>query len=177
MDRAWKAHPVHFVREQLGSRGYMPCRALREAHNGARIAIAGIVLVRQMPGSAKGVMFVTLEDESANANLIVWPKVFEKNRRAILAATMMGVRGRVQYANDVIHLVVEEVSDLSAVLRYNRRRRKAISGAMAGRGDEAIHGGHGPDSRDPKPAPIKPRDMYEPDLHIDTLKEKARNFR
>ena len=62
----------------------------------SRISIAGLVLVRQMPGSAKGVMFITLEDESANANLIVWPTVFEQNRRAILGATMLGCRGRVQ---------------------------------------------------------------------------------
>ena len=60
----------------------MPCATLRTARNGRRISIAGLVLVRQMPGSAKGVMFITLEDESANANLIVWPSVFEKNRRA-----------------------------------------------------------------------------------------------
>lgn len=66
-----------------------------------------------MPGSAKGVMFITPEDESANANLIVWPSVFEQNRRAILGATLMGCRGKVQKANGVIHLIVDEVTDLS----------------------------------------------------------------
>ena len=143
---------------------------------GARLTVAGIVLVRQMPGSAKGVMFITLEDESANANLIVWPSVFEKNRRTILAATMMGCRGRVQCANGVIHLIVEEVVNLSADL-------KLISGLdvafplAAGRGDEARTGGSGGDSREPKPPIARPRDMYVPDLHIDTLKVKARNFR
>ena len=118
-------------------------------------------------------MFITLEDETANANLIVWPSVFERNRRVILAASMLGCRGKVQRASDVIHLVV--VRDLSSDLR-----RVADIDApfplVPGRGDEAKHGGSGPDSRDPRPV-TKPRDMYEPDLHIDTLKLKARNFR
>ena len=91
--------------------------ALRTARNDSRISIAGLVLVRQMPGSAKGVMFITLEDESANANLIVWPTVFEQNRRPILGATMLGCRGKVQHASGVIHLIVEQVRDLSADLR------------------------------------------------------------
>ena len=89
---------------------------------------------------------------------------------------MMGCRGRVQCANGVIHLIVEEVADLSPDL-------KLISGIdaafplTAGRGDEGRHGGSGADSREAKPLKIAPRDMYVPDLHIDTLKLKARNFR
>jgi error-prone DNA polymerase len=171
-----RAHPIGFLRERLRAKHFLPCTALRAAKNGSLIGVAGLVLVRQMPGSAKGVMFVTLEDESANANLIVWPTVFEKNRRTILAATMLGCRGRVQSSNNVIHLIVEEVTDLSADI-------KLISGVdmafplAAGRGDEAKHGGSGLDSREPKPLIVVPRDMYEPDLHIDTLKLKARNFR
>ena len=112
-----RAHPLAFLRERLGEQGYQPCSALRTARNGSRISIAGLVLVRQMPGSAKGVMFVTLEDEAANANLIVWPTVFERNRRPILGATMLGCRGKVQHASGVTHLIVEQVSDLSADLR------------------------------------------------------------
>jgi error-prone DNA polymerase len=170
-------HPVHFLRGHIAEQGYQPCVTLRTARNGSRISIAGLVLVRQMPGSAKGVMFVTLEDESANANLIVWPTVFEQNRRPILGATMLGCHGKVQHASGVTHLMVEQVRDLSPVLR----RVSGMDGAFplaAGRGDEAKHGGHGLNSREPKPPPpIKPRDMYEPDLHIDTLSVKARNFR
>jgi len=122
-------------------------------------------------------MFITLEDETANANLIVWPTVFEQNRRPILGATMLGCRGKVQHASGITHLIVEEVRDLSADLR----RVSGVDDAFplaSGRGDEAKHGGHGLDSREPKaPLPIKPRDMYEPDLHIDRLAVKARNFR
>ncbi len=171
-----RGHPARFLREGLASKGYAPCINLRTARNGSRLAIAGVVLVRQMPGSAKGVMFITLEDESANANLIVWPSVFAKFRRTILSGSMFGVRGRVQDASDVIHLIVEEVTDLTADLR-------AVAGLNApfplasGRGDEAKGGGSGPDNRDPKPQIVRPRDMYVPDLHIDTLKIKARNFR
>jgi error-prone DNA polymerase len=172
-----RAHPLGFLRDRLAERGYAPCGTLRTTPDGRRAAIAGLVLVRQMPGSAKGVMFITLEDESANANIIVWPSVFEKNRRAILAASLLGCEGKVQSANGVIHLVVDHVRDLTAEM-------KQISGLdtafplKAGRGDEARHGGSGMDSREPKQRPIiQPRDMYTPDLHIDTLKVKARNFR
>jgi error-prone DNA polymerase len=172
---ALRAHPIAFLRESLAQRGYAPCSALHDAPDGRRISIAGLILVRQMPGSAKGVMFMTLEDESANANIIVWPSVFENNRRTILSASMLGCRGRVQRASGVIHLIVESVSDLTPDL-------KKVSGLdatfplVAGRGDEARHGG-GSDSREGKPLQPKPRDIYVPDLHIDTLKLKSRNFR
>jgi error-prone DNA polymerase len=170
-----RAHPLAFLRPSLADRGYLPCAALRDTPDGRRISIAGLVLVRQMPGSAKGVMFITLEDEAESANLIVWPSVFEKNRRTILSASMLGCRGKVQRASDVTHLIVEQLVDLTADLRTV----SGLDGAfplVPGRGDEAKHGGHGPESRDPRPI-AKPRDMYVPDLHIDTIKLKARNFR
>ncbi|MEA2822984.1 MAG: error-prone polymerase [Bradyrhizobium sp.] len=170
------AHPLRFLRQDLSERGYVPCSSLRNTPDGQRISIAGLVLVRQMPGSAKGVMFITLEDESANANLIVWSSVFANNRRPILGASMLGCRGKVQNANNVIHLIVEQVVDLTADL-------KQVSGLdlefpiPAGRGDEARHGGSGLDSREPKQTMPTPRDIYVPDLHIDTLKIKTRNFK
>ena len=153
-----------------------PCSALRTAQNDTRISIAGFVLVRQMPGSAKGVMFVTLEDESANGNLIVWPAVFEVNRKAILGASMLGCRGKVQHASGVTHLIVESVFDLSSDLK----RVSGLDDAFPlhpGRGEDAKRRGCGEDSRDPRPPKARPRDMYEPDRHIETLKVKARNFR
>jgi error-prone DNA polymerase len=170
-----RAHPLAFLRQSLQQRGYLPCAALRDTPDGRRVAIAGLVLVRQMPGSAKGVMFITLEDEAESANLIVWPSVFEKNRRTILSASMLGCRGKVQRASDVIHLIVEQVTDLTADLRTVSGLDTAFP-LVPGRGDEAKHGGHGPDSRDPRPI-AKPRDIYIPDLHIETIKLKARNFR
>jgi hypothetical protein len=98
------------------------------------------------------------------------------NRRTILAASMLGVRGRVQREGEVIHLIVEYLIDMSADL-------KKVSGLdtpfplVAGRGDEAAHGGHGSDSRDQKALQVQPRDIYIPDLRIETLKVKASNFR
>ena len=161
-------HPLRFLREHLSGQGYRPCVTLRTAGNESRISIAGLVLVRQMPGSAKGVMFITLEDESANANLIVWPAVFEENRRSILSATMLGCYGKVQHASGVTHLIVEQVKDLSPDLRRVSGMNDAFP-LTPGRGDEAKHGGNGLDSREPTlPPPIKPSDMYVPDLHIDT---------
>jgi len=168
-----RAHPLSFLRHGLRARSYQPCEVVKTAPNGSRVSIAGLVLVRQMPGSAKGVMFITLEDEASNANLIVWPSVFEKNRRTILRASMLGCRGKVQRANGVTHLIVESTVDLTADLR-------TVSGLdtpfplAAGRGDEARHSGGG-DSREPKSI-SKPRDMYDPNLHIDELKIRARNF-
>jgi error-prone DNA polymerase len=113
-------------------------------------------------------MFMTLEDESANANIIVWPSVFEKNRRTILSASMLGCRGKVQRASGVIHLIVESVSDLTADL-------KTVSGLDGP--FPLVAGGGGSDSREDRALPSKPRDTYVPHLHIDTLKLKARNFR
>ena len=170
-----RPHPLAFLRKTLARQGFAPCRVVKATPNGRHLSIAGLVLVRQMPGSAKGVMFVTLEDESANANLIVWPTVFEQHRRAILGATMLGCWGRVQSADGVIHLIVDRVNDLSAQLKTVSNLEDGFP-LTAGRGDDAKRGGSGLDSREPKP-PIKPRDMYEPDLHIDSLKIRARNFR
>jgi error-prone DNA polymerase len=87
-----RSHPVSFLREDLRGRKVVRCVEAMEARDGRWLEAAGIVLVRQRPGSAKGVMFITLEDESGIANLVVWPKVFEQHRRTILTATMVAVR-------------------------------------------------------------------------------------
>ena len=73
---------------------FVPCRALAAPAGGSRLSLAGLVLVRQMPGSAKGVMFVTLEDETANANLIVWPSVSKSSAEQSLSSSMLGCRGK-----------------------------------------------------------------------------------
>lgn len=87
-----------------------------EARDGRWLEAAGIVLVRQRPGSAKGVMFITLEDETGIANLVVWPQVFEQHRRTVLSAGMIAVSGRIQREGEVVHLVARKISDLSAEL-------------------------------------------------------------
>ncbi len=82
----------------------------------ARVAVAGLVLCRQRPGTAKGVVFVTLEDETGTANIVVWAKVFERFRRAVIAGRCLKVTGRLQRDGDVTHMVAEQVEDISALL-------------------------------------------------------------
>ncbi|MGU3493962.1 error-prone DNA polymerase [Xanthobacteraceae bacterium A53D] len=171
-----RAHPVSFLREELRSRRIVSCREAMDARDGRRLEAAGIVLVRQRPGSAKGVMFVTLEDETGIANLVVWPSTFEANRRIVLGAGMMAVRGRIQREGDVVHLVAHHLTDLSSELASVGERDGAFP-LPHGRGDEFHHGGSGPDPRDAPPRGMRTRDIYIPDLHIDVLKVKPRDFR
>jgi error-prone DNA polymerase len=110
-----KAHPMSFLRERMEAAGVMPAGRLKNVPENARAAVAGVVLVRQRPGSAHGVVFLTLEDETGVANAIVWPKAFERFRSVVMGARMIIVRGRVQHAPDgdgyVTHLVAETIED------------------------------------------------------------------
>jgi error-prone DNA polymerase len=166
-----RRHPVSFLRDTLQARRIVTCREAMDARDGKWLTAAGIVLVRQRPGSAKGVMFITLEDETGIANLVVWEKVFEKFRRTVLASTMLAVKGRIQREGEVVHLVAHELIDMSRDLAaIGDQEAMPI---VAGRGDEARHGQSSPDRRGQPPAA---RDIYIPDLHIDRLRVKARNF-
>ena len=84
--------------------------------NGARIAVAGLVLVRQRPGTAKGVIFITLEDETGISNVIVWRKMYEKFRRAVISGRALKVTGRVQRESGVCHVIAEHIEDISWML-------------------------------------------------------------
>lgn len=94
----------------------LPAARLDEPPGGARVTVAGLVLVRQRPGTAKGVIFVTLEDETGTANVVVWPKVFERHRRAVMAGRLLRVTGRLQREAGVVHVVAERIEDLSGLL-------------------------------------------------------------
>ncbi|MGB8622790.1 MAG: OB-fold nucleic acid binding domain-containing protein, partial [Paracoccaceae bacterium] len=83
---------------------------------GARVAVAGLVLVRQRPGTAKGVVFLTLEDETGVANVVVWAKVFERFRRAVIGGRLLRVTGRLQREAGVVHVVAEAIEDISWML-------------------------------------------------------------
>jgi error-prone DNA polymerase len=113
-----KEHPVRFFRTRLTALGAMRNAALRgeDLRQDMRVTVAGLVLVRQRPGTAKGVIFMTLEDETDIANIIVWPKAFEQNRRIVMSARFLAVRGRLQRAGLVIHVVAESFFDLSDAL-------------------------------------------------------------
>ncbi|UYP66863.1 OB-fold nucleic acid binding domain-containing protein [Thalassobacter stenotrophicus] len=90
--------------------------ALNAAPNTTRLTVAGLVLVRQRPGTAKGVIFLTLEDETGTCNVIVWKSVYEQFRRAIIAGRLLRVTGRVQRQGPVTHVVAETVDDISPML-------------------------------------------------------------
>src|SRR4051794_32812702 len=168
-------HPLSFLRGDLEARGIAPCAALAQARDRSRITVAGLVLVRQKPGSAKGVMFITLEDETDVANLVIWPSLFERQRRLVLSAGMIGCRGRVQREGQVVHLVAEHLIDHSDLLRTVGMRDEAFP-LPHGRGDEA-RGGGGPDERNPALG-RKARDIYIPDLRIESgLKVRTRDFK
>lgn len=94
----------------------LPAARLDEPSVGARVCVAGLVLVRQRPGTAKGVIFVTLEDETGTANVVVWATVFERFRRAVIAGRLLRVTGRLQREAGVVHIVAEDIEDLSPLL-------------------------------------------------------------
>ena len=111
-----KAHPVSFVREQLKQAGYRQNIVLPDCQSGRFISVAGLVLVRQRPGSAKGVVFETIEDETGVANIIVWPKVFERYRTVVLGSRFVGIRGPLQSQDGVIHVVARHLEDLTPLM-------------------------------------------------------------
>ena len=156
-----RSHPLSFLRADLRQRRIVTCVEAMAARDGAWLETAGLVLVRQMPGSAKGVMFITIEDETGIANLVVWPKVFEAQRRVILAAGMIGVRGRIQREGEVVRLVARHLTDLSADLASAGERETAFP-LPHGRGDQVRHGGAGADPRDGPPRGLQTRNIEDP---------------
>ena len=111
-----KAHPVSFLRPDLDRQGILPTAGLVDLEDGARTTVAGLVLVRQRPGTASGVVFMTLEDETGIANAVVWPKTFEAHRRQVMGSRMILISGRIQRTQDIIHLISEQVDDISEEL-------------------------------------------------------------
>lgn len=113
-----KGHPVAFLRQRLAQAGALTALDYQSAPAGRRVAVGGVVLVRQRPGSAKGVVFLTLEDETGVANLVVWPDVFERLRPVAMGARMVLAKGRLQRAEGVSHLVVEDLIDWTPMLGH-----------------------------------------------------------
>jgi error-prone DNA polymerase len=115
-----KAHPMRFLRERYAREKFITADRLGSIKDGKRLSIAGLVLIRQRPGSAKGVVFITIEDETGIANLVIWPDVFEKQRKIVMGARLMAVHGIVQRDPDsnVIHVVARRLEDHSHMLRH-----------------------------------------------------------
>ena len=106
-----KAHPMAFLRASLAERGFVRACDLRAKKFRSMVHVAGVVLIRQRPGSAKGVCFITLEDETGVINLVVWPDLKEKQRRVVMGSRLMEVRGRVEYDDEVIHVIAHHMTD------------------------------------------------------------------
>jgi error-prone DNA polymerase len=141
-----KAHPVAFMRARLDTRSILRCEQLAKTPSGARVAVSGLVLVRQRPGTASGVVFMTLEDETGIANVIVWPKVFEKLRAIVIGARFVAVTGKLQSESGVIHVVAERMEDLTPML-----------GLLSERGPEIDPRAHGDEARTSRPDPREKR--------------------
>jgi error-prone DNA polymerase len=112
-----KGHPLQYLREGLAAEGVSTCRAVQEGANGGRMKVAGIVTVRQRPGSAKGVVFLTIEDETGIANIVVWPKIMKAFRREVMGARLVRIEGRIQRSPEgVVHVVAAKIEDRSGAL-------------------------------------------------------------
>ncbi len=106
-----RAHPLCFLRARLAARGMLAAEAVARARDGKRASVAGLVLVRQRPGSASGVIFMTLEDETGVVNVVIWPRVLETFRKEVFGARLAAVTGRVQRTADIVHLVADRLED------------------------------------------------------------------
>jgi error-prone DNA polymerase len=113
-----KAHPLRFLRDALAREGVRTCAETANLRDGARACVAGVVLVRQRPGSAEGVVFATIEDETGIANIVIWPAITEQYRRVVVGAALILVHGRVQRSEEgILHVVAERLEDRSPALR------------------------------------------------------------
>lgn len=127
----------------------LPSGWLDRAPNGARVTVAGLVLVRQRPGTAKGVIFLTLEDETGVVNVVVWRKMYERFRRAVIAGRLLRVTGKLQRENAVTHIVADRIEDISPMLDTLLDAR--LQPDIARAGDQP-----GNTSPDPRARPARP---------------------
>jgi error-prone DNA polymerase len=132
-----KAHPVSLLRTTLAARGIITAAALRTTPNNRRVTVAGLVITRQRPGTASGVIFMTLEDETDITNGIVWPKVFERFRPVVLGARLIALTGKVQSELGVIHVIADRIEDLTPLLSVLSADAGDLSSLA--RADEVAH--------------------------------------
>ncbi len=145
-----RAHPMELLRPRMA--GLVPHSALPDQRPGRRITVCGLVITRQRPGTASGVIFLTLEDETGVSNVVVWTRVYERFRRAVLGGRLLRVTGVIQREGQVIHLVAEEIEDASPQL--------ALLGHVAGPAIDPTQG-RSDEARRPVPGRTAPR-AYHP---------------
>jgi error-prone DNA polymerase len=151
-----KAHPMHFLRAHYDAQKFVTAEQLTSLKDGRRLSMAGVVLIRQRPGTSKGVVFITIEDETGIANLVVWPAVFEKQRKIVMGARLMAVHGVVQKDPDsnVIHVVAGGLEDHTHLLS-----RLSDDSLLPARLEKADHAGSWgrPPNRHPRNVEIIPK--------------------
>jgi len=126
-----KAHPLSFLRARIAASRIAACADLKTCRDGARVSVAGVVLVRQRPGSAQGVVFMTIEDETGIANSVIWPNVLERERKVVMGARLVVVHGCIQRHEDIIHVVAARLEDRSDWLHLLTEDGEALSLALA----------------------------------------------
>jgi error-prone DNA polymerase len=155
-----KGHPMLFLRDLFAGESVSPCITMASLPHGRRVKAAGIVLIRQKPGSAKGVVFMTIEDETGIANLVVWPSLMERFRRVVMGARLVCVDARVQRSPEgIVHLVVETITDRTAALAHLSGETMPTSLARADEVKRPIPEGTRPHPRDVRILP-KSRDFH-----------------
>jgi error-prone DNA polymerase len=154
-----KAHPMSFLRERCLFERVTDNAKLKQVRNNAAVTVAGIVLVRQRPGSAKGVVFLTLEDEYSVCNVVVWPQVLESHRSIVMGARLMLIRGRVQKSDDVLHVVANRVEDKTHWLALLTEEGALLRNPLAGAEEVARLGSdpHYPAARHPRQVRVIPK--------------------
>ncbi len=141
-----RGHPLAFLRGDLSERGIRTCAEANALEDKSHVLVAGMVLVRQRPGTAAGVTFMTIEDETASVNVVIWSSLYEEQRRLILTSRMVAISGQVQKEGEVIHVVARRLIDLSADLDSVSDREDAFP-VPRSRGDEFRNGEPGVDHR------------------------------
>jgi len=148
-----KTHPAALLRNELSGQRCIKSETLTQIRNGERVRVAGLVLVRQRPGTASGVIFMTLEDETGIANIVVWPKLFEQYRAQVLGGRLVAVDGPVQSESGVIHVIAERVHDFTPMLAKLSTTGKQID--PSGPTDEPRRSGQYEDARQRHPRNVR----------------------
>ena len=155
-----RRHPLAFLRDRLTADRIAPASRLTTARDRQWLSVAGLVLVRQKPATASGVMFITIEDETGHANLVIWSKVFETHRRLILAAGLLACHGRVQREGDVIHLVATRLTDLTPLL--DQVGKTDVPFPIPDTHGDHLRHGSSPDARDGKALRLRAKEVSVP---------------
>jgi error-prone DNA polymerase len=147
-----RAHPLAFMRNELTRRRWRPLADLWRLKDGDRVRIAGLVLVRQRPGAATGIVFITLEDESGVGNLVVWSSLFDRFRSTVMTADLLGCTGKVQREGGIIHVVAEDLLNLNDMLTGVSTDGVDLEAAPAG--------GYGPAAEDTREMRLRSRNFH-----------------